>query len=123
MSMDLLVKMVQLEVWGFVLGLAALVFYKLLTGQINTDGLLNTKFGPNKGKISPERVQLLLVTLGAAFYYLMQVQMTAPKGELPKVPDGLPEVLGGSNALYLGGKFFNRFFADSTSKKDTGEKQ
>ena len=117
--MELLVKLVQFEVWGFVAALAGLVFYKMLTGQINTDGLLNTKFGPGKGNISPERVQLLLMTLGAALYYLMQVP-EAPKGQLPDIPNGWPAALGGSNMLYLGGKFYNKFFADDSSKKNVG---
>jgi hypothetical protein len=42
--------------------------------------------------------------LGAAFYYLTQVLNNPNPGSFPPLPTSWPAVLGGSNALYLGGK-------------------
>lgn len=65
---------------------------------------------------SPERVQLLVFTLSAAMYYVMQTVTTAKSGKLPDIPDGWPVVMGGSNAIYLGGKAYARWFANAGSK-------
>jgi hypothetical protein len=89
------------------------VAIQLLTGQINTDGLLHGRIsGRPKGQdeyFSPERVQMLVFTLGAALYYLSQV--VANPGKFPAVPTAWPAILGGSNAVYLGGKVWARWFA------------
>jgi len=65
---------------------------------------------------SPERVQLLVFTIGAALYYVLQTVTTAKSGKLPDLPDGWPAVMGGSNAIYLGGKAYARWFANPGSK-------
>jgi hypothetical protein len=114
--MDLLLQVVRWEVWIFLLGLAGTVAFQLLTGRINTTNLLSSKHGSSRGSISPERVQLLATTLGAAFYYVLQATASAKSGKLPDVPETWPAVMGGSNLIYLGGKAYARFFANSDSK-------
>ncbi|HVP53372.1 MAG TPA: hypothetical protein VMU45_00125 [Candidatus Eisenbacteria bacterium] len=114
--MDLLLQVVRWEVWIFLLALAGTVAFQLLTGRINTTNLLSRKLGGSRGDISPERVQLLATTLGAAFYYVMQAAAAAKSGKLPDVPETWPAVMGGSNLIYLGGKAYARFFANSDSK-------
>lgn len=109
--MSLLLHLVRLEVWVFLLALAGIIAFQILSGRINTKGLLcgNGKKLVKSGPISPARVQLLLSTLGMAFYYLGQV-MTNPTHGLPDVSASWPAVLGGSHAIYLGGKVYARFF-------------
>jgi len=121
------VQIVGWEIKGFLIALAAIVAGRLLTGQINTKNLLHGRindtgqaFRDEHGNISrkasdtryfsPERVQLLLLTLGAAFYYLTLVFNNATPGTLPPVPDSWTETLAGSNVLYLGGKAISRFW-------------
>jgi hypothetical protein len=116
------------ELDGFLLGLFAIVAGQLLTGQISTKNLLygrkNDTGTPTLDKngavlsrkpedtlyFSPERVQLLLLTLGAAFYYLTQVLNNPNPGTFPPIPTSWTETLAGSNTLYLGGKALSRFW-------------
>jgi hypothetical protein len=104
-------------------GFLGLVLWKLLTGGISLDQLLegDTR-DPNSADgystdVSPGRTQALASTLFVAGYYLLQV-VHNPK-QFPAVPTGLVGALAGSQALYLAGKarallqdrvrqFFNR---------------
>lgn len=126
--MPTIVQIVGWEIEGLLLALATIVAGQLLTGQINTKNLLHGRIKDTgqpirdaNGNItarkttdtayfSPERVQLLLLTLGAAFYYLTQVLNNPHPGSLPAVPDSWTETLAGSNVLYLGGKAVSRFW-------------
>jgi hypothetical protein len=75
--------------------------------------------GRPKGKdqyFSPERVQLLVFTLGAGLYYLTLVLNNPNPGTFPPLPQSWPAVLGGSNAIYLGGRVYARWFGNGTSK-------
>ena len=115
--MELLIKIVGWEILFFLVALAATIVFQLLTRHINTDGLLRGKMGNAKGRLSPERVQLLVTTLGAAMYYVLQVSTATKAGTLtlPEIPQTWPAVVGGSNLLYLGGKAYNRFFSKGSS--------
>ena len=98
--------MTTLLQWEFKLilgGFAAIVFYQLLTGRINTGGLLREKDGT--ANFSWGRVQLLFFTLVFALRYLGKV-MQNPTG-LPDIPQDILVLLGSSNAFYLGQKAFN----------------
>ncbi|MGA8763325.1 MAG: hypothetical protein WB562_10715 [Candidatus Sulfotelmatobacter sp.] len=120
---------VQIVVWeikGFLLALLGIVAGQLLTGQINTKNLLygrkndagqaildaNGRVQSHKTQdtayFSPERVQLLLLTMGAAFYYFTQVLRNP--GTFPPIPTSWTATVGGSNAFYLGGKALARFW-------------
>ncbi|MGD8310767.1 MAG: hypothetical protein PVG98_15130 [Chromatiales bacterium] len=90
-------------------GMALTVLVKMLSGEINTAGLLSS------GRTSmpdPERVSLLALTLGIAFYYTMHTVGT-PVAELtkdgkvwmPNMPEEALFILGGGHGTYLGGKF------------------
>ncbi len=144
--MDLLLQLVRWESLIFLVGLAAIVVFQLLNGRINTQYLLYGRISGANGNdkttgdkdsanknaanknssknndqnnnlyFSPERVQLLVFTLGAAMYYVMQTMTTAKSGKLPDIPDGWPALMGGSNAVYLGGKAYARWFANPGSK-------
>ena len=95
---------------GFVLLMSlllAIVAFKLLAGRINTRGLLADK---ETGAFSPGRLQLLMVTTGGASFYLFEIVGAADTGRLPAVPTELLLVVGASNAGYLGGKIYSKFF-------------
>jgi len=112
---ELLAAVIRWEIQIFILALAGLIALKLLTGEINTSGLLYGRIsGRKRGQdqyFSPERVQLLVLTVGAAFYYLSLVLNNAEPGAFPPIPDSWPAVMGGSNAIYLGGKAYARWIA------------
>lgn len=111
-----LVQLVKWEVEIFLALLAAILAIQLLTGRINTAGLFRGRIsgrpvGQNE-YFSPERVQLLIFTLGAAASYLSQVLANAQPGSFPDVPANWPVLIGGSNAIYLGGKIYARWFGN-----------
>lgn len=73
---------------------------KLLGGEINTVGLIReTRDGP----VLPERLLMLLTTIGTAFAI---VSYSLAQGRLPDVPAEAVTGLGGGNLLYLVGKLF-----------------
>jgi len=101
----------KLALWqGLLLvgGFFSIVFWKLMTGGIALDQLLQgdirdeSKPDGFSTETSAARVQSLTVTLFAALYYLLQVIHNPT--QFPKLPSGLVDVLAGSQALYLGGK-------------------
>jgi len=118
--MRLLFQLVRWEILILLAGLAVIVGIRLLTGEINTRYLLyGTISGrkENEGRyFSPERVQLLAFTVGAALYYLTQVTASAPSGKFPEIPQSWVEVMGGSNLIYLGGKTYSRWFGSNQSQ-------
>src|SRR2546422_672034 len=87
------------EMGFWLAALMAMVLYRMLTGKINTAGLLLDK---QTRRLSPGRVQLLTFTAVSALYYILQV--VEKPTELPKPPEEFLLVLGGSNVIYLGGK-------------------
>jgi hypothetical protein len=101
---------VKLEVIVFLGGLAGIIAYRILNGGINTKYLL---YGTQKNGtkyFSPERVQLLLFTLGTALFYVTDVLKNRKSGVLPDVPAQTLALLGGSHAIYLGGKAYMMLF-------------
>ena len=92
---------VRAEIVIFLVCVAAIVGWKLLTGDINTHGLFNTKSGSGN---SPARMQMLLATLAGASWYLGLVANNPDPTQLPDVPDALLLLLGGSHLTYLGAK-------------------
>ena len=121
-TVETLVAVIRIEVWVLLLGLAALVGYQMLTGQINTAGLLRDKGNnlaaqagePGTGELSPGRIQLLLLTLFGAASYLSLVakSVAADENALPAVPEELLLLFGGSHLVYLGGKTRSMLFPD-----------
>jgi len=83
-------------------GFFGIVFLKLFTGKISLNGLLEGDRADGSTYFSPGRVQLLIATTLFAFQYLMQI-VNNPAA-FPPVPQELLVVLGGSQAVYLGGK-------------------
>jgi uncharacterized membrane protein len=84
----------------FMAVLSALVAYKMLTGEINTVGLLSDK---QTHEFSPARLQLLIATLFAGGYWFLKV-LEPGTTQVPDVPQDLLLLFGGSHTLYLGSK-------------------
>jgi hypothetical protein len=99
----MLYQIARWEVLIFVGGMAALIAMRLLTGRINIQYLLWGRRADGSRYFSTERVQLLVATIAIAMDYLLTAMHT-PSGNMPKIPDGALELLGASNAIYLGGK-------------------
>lgn len=88
---------------GFIL----VVLWKLATGEIPLDYLLYGDARSEEGAgastfFSPGRAQMLMLTVVAAGYYLLQVIQDPT--HFPPVPNELLVALGGSHAIYLSGK-------------------
>lgn len=93
----------RVELLAILSGLFALIAFGLLSGRINLSGLLDQSDPTTHYRtFSPERAQLLVMTLLSAGYVLLCV-MSDPL-RLPEVPHALLWAQGGSGSAYLGGK-------------------
>lgn len=81
-----------------------IITYQLLTNKINTKGFMLDKTGGRA--FSPGRLQMLVVTLSIALYYLLMLFGSKEPGRFPDLPDEFLLVLGGSHAFYLSGKLY-----------------
>jgi len=99
-----LVTAVRWEMIVLIGGLIVVVVSKLFTGGVTLSGLLTVKGGGDRDTFSPARLQMLMSTVLAAMYYLLQVINNPSASSLPNVPTPLLGILGGSHAIYLGGK-------------------
>lgn len=102
--MDGVISFARWEMIILLGGLMLTVVYKLFTGGIDTAGLLTVKGGPDDQSFSSGRAQMLIATIFAGMYYLIQVIDNPTVNSLPELPPTLVAILGGSQAIYLGGK-------------------
>jgi len=105
--MNTLATVLRYELLVLLTALAGLIAYRMITQQINVTGLLMDKTSGRA--ISPGRIQMLIVTLGIAGYYLMMVAENADKGRLPELPNEYLVALGASHGTFLLGKLYGRF--------------
>lgn len=119
-------KVLRLEITIFILALTAIVFFRLLTGEIDMRGLLYEKKvgseGSTTGTYSPARLQLMMITLAGAAYYFSLVTENLHAGlyVLPELPEKWLLMLGGSHSLYLAGKTYSLF---GGSAQQSGDQQ
>jgi hypothetical protein len=118
MSFDRIIWFVKLEVIVFLVGLAAIIAYRILNGGINTKYLLYGTQKDGTKYFSPERVQLLLFTLGTALFYVADVGKHLNSGVLPDIPAETLAMLGGSHAIYLGGKAYTMLLKKFAKEND-----
>ena len=111
--MAFLVNLISWEVIVFLFALLTMVVSSLLTGRINTQGLLCGTKGDGTTYFSPERVQLLLITLGSALQYTISVWKNPTS--FPPVDASWLAILGGSHFVYLGGKLGACLFGRKTN--------
>jgi len=103
MGYSILIRLAEWEGLFFICGLAGIIILGLLNGEINTRHLMAEKRTDGSRPISAVRVQLLIMTLAMTMQYVLTAIRTR-SGEMPAIPDGMLELLGLSNAIYLGGK-------------------
>ncbi|BAY22577.1 hypothetical protein NIES2100_23400 [Calothrix sp. NIES-2100] len=108
-GLNFLSKLIQFEIWLFLVGLMSSIFFLMFKKKINLRGLLFEK--TSNHKYSPERLQLLLFTLIFVVYYLFDVRHNLNVCKLGNEPCIMPQIrseflfaLGGSNFAYLWGK-------------------
>ncbi|MFN6584178.1 MAG: hypothetical protein RMX68_030465 [Aulosira sp. ZfuVER01] len=106
---NLLSKLIQVEIWVFLVCLMSSIFFLVLKKKINLKNLLYDKTGTHK--YSPERLQLLLFTLIFVVYYLFDVRHNLNVCKASNFDCSMPRIrteflfaLGGSNFAYLWGK-------------------
>ena len=107
--MNSLFRVGEYVVFVLLLGFVAVVVWKMITGEISLDGLLDSKDGRGNRSYSVERAQLLVFTLLVAGKYVLAVIQNPHRDSLPDLPVELVAVLGGSQAIYVGGKAWSRF--------------
>lgn len=107
--------MFQSGALGWILGtwfaaIGFLIAYRILTGHIGLRGILTrgaAASGPQggAGKFSPERAQLLVVTLGGLAAY---VATALSQQQMPEFDSSVLAIFAFSHAVYLGGKAARR---------------
>jgi len=106
--MQFVTTLVRWEGELLIVAFIGIVLWKLFTGGINLDQLLEGDIRDPHGEsgfttyVSSGRAQSLLITMFAASYYLLQV-IQKPT-EFPPVPTALVGAVGGSQVVYLAGK-------------------
>ena len=129
--MHSLFVLARIEIEVFLVALAMIVAFKLLTRTINTKGLLLEKTDSGSARVSPARVQMLLVTLAGAAYLISEVTNSIHQGtaqfplQFPALDNKLLLLLGGSHSIYLGGKLNSVFGlfgkSDTSANSPKGE--
>jgi hypothetical protein len=107
--MELLNKLAAIEAGILVGGCFAVVAYKLVIGEISLAGLLYSKEAGGRAAFSPARLQLLIFTAAVAAIYLGEVIANPRQDSLPHLPLSIVVALGGSQAVYLGGKMVSAY--------------
>jgi hypothetical protein len=102
--METLATVLRYEMSILLLLLIGIIGYKLLVQQINVTGLLLDKTGGRV--VSPGRLQMLVITLSIALYYMFLVLDAEDKGTFPDMPNEFLLALGGSHSIYLSGKLY-----------------
>ena len=99
--MNTLMTITRYEIGCLLAALIAVVAFQMFSGRIKTAGLLSERTVNGVLGVSPARVQLLLFTLGFAFYLLSQILNLR---QFPTIDTKWLVILGGSHSIYLGGK-------------------
>jgi hypothetical protein len=105
--MTFLAKLATVAGAILVCGFFGVVLLKIATGRISLASLLSTADG--KRSYSPARLQLLIFTVAVAASYLYSALVDPSRDSLPDLPASVLVALGGSQAVYLGGKAFTTF--------------
>ena len=95
------IRILRWEGLLFVLGLSALLVWRMLTREINLGGLLGdgTGDGTGAGRVSPERVQLLVATIAMSFKVLASA-LHGNGNSLPEVSPVMLGMFGASGGVY-----------------------
>ncbi len=110
LGLDFLSKIIQFDLWIFLVGVMSSVFFLAIKKRINIRGLLPKQTG--NLVYNPQQIQVLILTLVFMGLYLVEVRhslnsCTKVPGiqcSLPMVRNEYLAILGGSNLVYLWGK-------------------
>lgn len=103
-EMGSLLKFGEYGSFVLLLGFFVVIAWKVITGEISLDGLLDSVDGRGNRSFSVERAQLLIFTLLVAAKYVLAVIHNPRRDSLPDLPTELVVVLAGSQAIYIGAK-------------------
>ncbi len=90
-------------------GFFGVVVFQMVSGRISLAGLLDTKAPSGRRTFSPGRLQMLIATVVIAGRYLYSVAVNPQQAALPTLHPAELAVLGGSQAVYLGGKAIDAY--------------
>lgn len=121
--MDRLVDLARWSCLTFLIALAAIIFYKILTGSISLDGLLSGDRKDGATYFSLGRTQLLIFTLVVAIRYIKEVILNPSTSSLPDISATTLGVLGGSQLFYLAGKAHALLSGPSAITSNKGKNQ
>jgi hypothetical protein len=107
--MHLLVRMVVIAGGVLWAGFLGVILFNIANGKISLAGLLDTKGPAGPPTFSPARLQMLIATIVVAGQYLHAIVVNPLQNSLPTLPPAAVAVLGGSHAVYLGGKAIDAF--------------
>ena len=116
--MAFLPKLIFWEVSVLLAGFIGIVLWKILTSKIDLESLLSGDDANGATSFSPGRAQLLIFTLFVALQYLVQVIHNPTV--FPQIPNYWVAALGGSQAVYLGGKAQSLLFGGFKDRFKTG---
>jgi hypothetical protein len=95
-------ELASVSITGWLAGGAAMIFYGLMKGAIRTDGVLRDG---TTGEITPDRVQLLLVTVSGTIAYVIDALDHVGAGKLPDISPTMLTAVSASQLLFLVPKF------------------
>lgn len=113
--METLMTFARYELGSLLAILMAVVAFQMLTGRINTRGVISEKTSSGIGSVSPSRLQLLLFTGAFAFYVVSQVIQLR---QFPEIETKWLMMLGGSHSVFLGGKGLSLILNQTQNKKE-----
>ena len=113
--METLMTFARYELGSLLAILMAVVAFQMLTGRINTRGVISEKTSSGIGSVSPSRLQLLLFTGAFAFYVVSQVIQLR---QFPEIETKWLLILGGSHSVFLGGKGLSMILNQIQDKKE-----
>ena len=115
--MNTMAQIARLEVVIFLALLGVVLVSGIVSGSINTKGLLQDD---RTKRFSGGRLQLLLATLVGASAYILSI-LQASSNSMPEVPGVLLLLVGGGNVGYLSSKIYSHVWADITQRGSTHE--
>ena len=98
-------ELATISIAGWLAGGAALIFHGLMSGAIRTVGILRDS---TTREITPDRVQLLIVTVSGTVAYVMDALDHLGAERLPDISPAMLTAVGASQLLFLIPKFIRR---------------
>jgi hypothetical protein len=95
-------ELATISIAGWLAGGAALIFHGLMNGAIRMDGILRDR---TTDEVTPDRVQLLIVTVSGTIAYVIDALEHIGADQLPEISTAMLATVGASQLLFLIPKF------------------